>query len=241
MLHLIHGNDIDTVRVKAQKRSLDLLSKEASAEVVRFDAETISLERLRELALSQSLFDAESIVECRFVLGQTAVKEEVVKILSDLVVSTNIFIFAEGVLDKKTTAAFEKAGAKIEEITKDMKKAKDFNVFALADALGLKDKKTLWVLYQKAILNDQSPEEIHGLLAWQIRSLLLTQSVKGDTAAATKAGLNPYVFRKASGFLRHFKDNELHKLSSELVELYHESRRGGAPLEIRLEKFILSL
>ena len=44
------------------------------------------------------------------------------------------------------------------------KKGNEFNIFSLTDAVGARNKKEAWVLYQKALLAGVSAEEIFSFL-----------------------------------------------------------------------------
>ena len=97
--------------------------------------------------------------------------------------------------------------------------------------------KDAWVLLQKALDTGGVPEEIHGMLFWQVKSMILAVSSK----TAGEAGLNPFVFRKSLSFAKNFTEEELKNLSARLVSIYHDARRGGDELAIALEKFVLSI
>ncbi len=56
-----------------------------------------------------------------------------------------------------------------------------------------------------------------------------------------ESGLSPFVFRKANQFAKNYSENELQKLSSNLIDIYHNARRGVKPLDIELEKFTLNI
>jgi len=114
---------------------------------------------------------------------------------------------------------------------------KDNTFFALADALGARDKKKLWLLLRNALDHDSVPEELHGILFWQAKSLALA----AQTASAGEAGLNPFVYGKAKRFLVNFKQNEIEKMLSKLVWMYHEAHRGRVDFSIELEKFVLDI
>ena len=85
-----------------------------------------------------------------------------------------------------------------------------------------RDKKQLWILYTQAKREGISDEEIHGILFWQVKAMLLAARSK-DAGAA---GLNPFVYSKSKGFLKNFEEKEVENISSSLVTLYHDSRRG---------------
>ena len=64
-------------------------------------------------------------------------------------------------------------------------------------------------------------------------------SAKAGTAI--EADLKPFVYSKAKGYLKNYSEKELILLSSNLVALYHDARRGKGELETNLEKFILKI
>lgn len=113
----------------------------------------------------------------------------------------------------------------------------DFNIFALTDAVGARDKRNAWVLYRKALASGMVPEEVFYKVVWQVKSLLLAKNTK----SADEAGMKPYPYSKAKGYLRNFKDSDLENLSQELVIGYHNSRRGKGEMETFVEKTLLSL
>ena len=132
-----------------------------------------------------------------------------------LAASQNVFIFVEGALLKSPLGAFEKAGAQVQVFTAAPKERPNF--FALADALAIRDRKRLWVLYVKAMPRGASPEELSGILFWKIKDMF------------------------SSGRSGKFSSEEIQKLASKLVALYHDSHRGLVDFETGLERFILSV
>ena len=140
------------------------------------------------------------------------------KKLSDIAESPNIFVMLEATLPKRHLLAITEAAEKVESHEKGEEQKEKFNIFALTDALGKRDKKNLWVLYQQAILEGIVPEQINGMLFWKVKSLLVS----------------PYPNREWS------KD-ELKKLSAQFVTIYHDAHRGLHDFEIALERMILSL
>lgn len=108
------------------------------------------------------------------------------------------------------------------------------STFALTDAYVKGDRKQMWVLYRKFIESGVSAEEIHGVLSWQVRSLVLASK----TNSAAEAGLKPFVYTKAKTALSKVAINP-EETSRELVFLYHQSRQGHGSLENLLEMFLL--
>ena len=117
------------------------------------------------------------------------------------------------------------------------KLGKEFNIFTLTDALGARDKKQAWILYQKALLAGVSPEEIFFKLFWQVKSMLTVSKVKD----IRETDMKPFTFNKSKSFLKNFKDGELEKLSESLVTGFILARRGEGEIETLIEKLLLKL
>src|SRR3989338_6056678 len=117
------------------------------------------------------------------------------------------------------------------------KSSSTFNIFALTDAIGGRNKREAWMLYRKALASGQVPEEIFYRIFWQVKTMLLACCTK----SAEEADMKPFPYSKAKSFLKNFKPNELEKLSEALVVGYHQARRGEEEIETFIEKTILSL
>ncbi|MDP3875316.1 MAG: hypothetical protein Q8Q22_02240 [bacterium] len=114
---------------------------------------------------------------------------------------------------------------------------REFNIFALTDALGARQRKEAWILYQKALSLGLSAEEIFFKIVWQVKSMLIASKTKN--VGETDMKMFPY--SKAKSFLKNFKSGELEKLSESLAIGYHRARRGEAEIETLVEKLLLSL
>lgn len=125
-----------------------------------------------------------------------------------------------------------------EEEAEEVKAARnDFNIFALTDAIGARDKRHAWMIYRQALASGMVADEIYYRVMWGVKSLLLAAKTK----SAEEAGLNPFVFRKSQGFLKKWKVEELESLSERLVVGYHDARRGIGEMETMIEKVLLGL
>jgi len=128
--------------------------------------------------------------------------------------SPHTFIFEEDTLTSKLQAKLEKAGATL-RIFEKIKKAEPLNVFAISDAMTKGDRKTFWLLLMRAREAGIPPEQICGILAWKARSLLAISYTSAEKA-------------------------KNHKLSRQLVMLYHDAHRGAGDLNLLLEQFALT-
>lgn len=238
MLYFLYGTDTEKARSKARELLAALQKKKPHAEVFRIDAENWNEARLEELIGGQGLFSNCYIVEIVQLFENPEAKEGFLKKLQDTADSPNIFLVVEGKVDKKTLLDITDVAEKVQVFeSREEKKKPDFNIFSLTDAFGRRDRKKLWVLYQRALLTDAVPEEIHGILFWQVKSMLLASGAR----SAGEAGVAPFVFTKAKNFLKNYSPEELKTLSSQLVRMYHDAHRGIHDFEIALERFVLSL
>ena len=237
MLYLIYGDDFEKARAKARELIADLLKKRPGAEVFRLEDEMVNAGKLDELSGSQGLFQRKYIVFADNVFRSEEAKEIVLGKLKSLAESENIFIFLEDELGKTDLKELEKFAEKVQRFSGVAKKEKPFNVFSLTEILGRRDKRGLWVLYQKALAQGLAPEEIHGILFWQIKAMLAAVLEK----SAEEAGFKPFVFQKSHTFAKNYSVPELKNLSAKMVAVYHNSRRTGPSLDIALEKLILEI
>ncbi|MDO8591253.1 MAG: hypothetical protein Q7R65_04760 [bacterium] len=238
MLFFLHGTDTDKAREKAHEMLASLHKKKPEAELFRLDADNWDEIRLDELVGAQGLFERKFIVFVNRLFDNKEAKEVLLKKLPAIAESENVFIFLDGKVDKATLVEITEVAEKVQLFEKtEAKKPQSFNIFSLADAFGERDRKALWVIYQKAVRNDASPEELSGILFWQIKNLMLAR----ESASASEASLNPFVFGKSKRYSRNFSLDELAVLALELVTLYHSSHRGQVDFEAGIERFVLKV
>ncbi|OHA91570.1 MAG: hypothetical protein A2758_00465 [Candidatus Zambryskibacteria bacterium RIFCSPHIGHO2_01_FULL_49_18] len=113
----------------------------------------------------------------------------------------------------------------------------EFNIFALTDAIGRRNKREAWMIYRKALASGMVAEEIFYRIFWQIKIMLLASKTK----SADEADIKVFPYNKAKSNLKNFTTLELTNLSTNLVQGYHEIRRGNKEMETFLEKTILGL
>lgn len=238
MIHLFYGENTTKSREALHGFFDAFFKKNPDATMFEMSAETWSREQFDEHIASRGLFGGASVVMLDFVFESEEAGAHILGKLKEAKDSPNLFVVLEGKLTKALLEKIKKNTESAEEFSgaKEEKK-QEISPFALSDALGRRSKKDAWVLLTKALAAGGIPEEIHGMLFWQVKSMILAASSK----SATEAGLKPFVFTKARAFAKNFTEDELKKLSSRLVAIYHEAHRGGDELSIALEKFVLSI
>ena len=237
MLYFIYGSDTIASFEKAKTLLDSMQKKRPNAALFKLNTENWNNATLQELVEGQGLFDNKYIVMISRVLEQKEISGVVLEMLEEIKESPHVFIWVEEDVDAKTLKQVEKHAEKVQECVAREKSGKPvFNIFALTDALGNRDKKKLWILYQEA-LEQSAPEEIHGTLMWQMKSMML--ALKAKTPA--DSGLKPFVYTKSKRFAANFEPAELQSLSFSLATLPAEIRRGNGEFDLELEKFILAL
>jgi len=238
MLYLIYGTDINKAREKSRALFDALREKRPDASAGSLSAENITAEKIEELTQTQGLFENKQILYMDRTLENKDVREVMFDNIDAIADSPNIFIFCEGKLTKEVLKKIEKKAEKVTEYESEVEKPKEAgSFFALADALGARDKKRLWTLFRDAMEKDAVPEEIHGILFWQAKVLALAEK----TETAGEAGLNPFVYSKAKRSVGNFKEGEIDILLSKLVSMYHDAHRGKVDFELELEKLALDI
>jgi DNA polymerase III delta subunit len=238
MLYLIHGKDIRKARKKVSQLVDQLLSKKPDASLQRISDENFDESYIDSYIGGQGLFESKQIIILDNLLGDPEITSAILPRLGDFKSSHNIFIFLEGTLLKSTLTRFEKHAEKIQHFDVPEERVKKrFDIFSLTDALGRRESKKLWVLYTTSKMRNISDEEIHGILFWQVKSMLLASGARD----ARDADLKPFVFAKAKSFAKNYTGEELKSLSSSLVSIYHDARRGKHELGSAMEQFMLGV
>ena len=126
-------------------------------------------EELVSLASTEALFGENQTFVLEGALNSER-GEEFLDLLEVFAESPHTFVFHEEKLLKKETEALKKVGAKI-EIEKAEKKEYRFDNFGVAEALGKKDKKGLWLALMASCRAVEKPDAVAGLLAWESRQI----------------------------------------------------------------------
>lgn len=222
MLYILEGVDRDQKQKELQK----IIKKHSPDTVLRFEAWN---EGVVEYIDSVDLFG-----ETKLVVLYDAVLDDIVSFAEDLKNSKNTFVC---MYNKSLTVQQKKLVAGIELVSclSSKKSDPEFNTFALTDALVARDKKNLWVLYQKARKQGVSEQEIVPILVWQLKTMVLVAKT-----SVSESGLKPFVYNKTKKSLEKYSLSEIENLYTQFVSMYHGARRGSV-LHTDLERAILSL
>lgn len=248
MLYVFHGTDIGQSRGKAHTLVDSLRTKRPDAAYEQVNADNWNTSLIESHLGGQGLFSNKYIVFFDRVTENEDAKDGLLEFLEPMNESPNIFIVLEGRLD----AELKKAVAKHAERAVVSDKAAenrvaagggagtggraDFNIFALADAVGSRDSLKAWTIYRQAVLNGLESESILGTLFWQVKSMALARE-----APSAAGGLSPFVFSKAKRAAGNYSEAELKDLMGRLITMYHDGHRGALDLELAAERMMLGL
>ncbi len=238
MLYFFYDNKTGKSLTKARKLFNDLKQKKPDATFVELDEHSISISELSELIESQGLFETKIVCFLKNISVNKEIEKEMKRLVTSVADASSVFIWLETSLNKTPLELLESKATKSfleKEVVKDKKV--EVNVFKLAEYFGARDKKNLWKFFVELKKEKIPAEEIHGILWWQLKSILLTL----DAKTVEETGLKPFVFSKAKGFARNFKEEELQRLADTFVTIYHEAHRGNCDLYDEMEMMILSL
>ncbi len=236
MLNIIYGGDAVSRKTKYQK-IIDSAVK-GGALLVSMDDTDIDLDFLRMSSHGGNLFADKYVVLLNGIFEREELLDVIFDTLPQFKDSTNVFIFNEPTLVKENLKKFEKAKAEIIDCGKKVSATKArFNTFALTDAMGARDRKMSWIIFNSAISSNIAPEEINGVLFWMVKGMILSH--KENNLSAEETGLSSFVYQKAKRSSTNFTLSELENMSRELVSLYHLAHRGEVDFEAGLELFLL--
>jgi len=237
MIYLIQGSDEIKTRHKYDAVIESLLERKKDSVAWKIDSENFDEEKFRELIVAQDLFVNKYVVGCDHLIGNKKSVEFILGNLEEIKNSENIFIILEDALEAKILTQVKKHTEKDLSFDKKIGEERKFNVFALTDALGERNRKKLWVLYQEALRADVPAEDVFWRLQWMVKHLLFFKKAKDPASSELKG----YARSKIQNYAKNFSVEDLEKISGELVALFHSARRGEGEMEIGMERFVFGI
>ena len=209
MIFFFTGTDRDRARAAMNEAAQSAAGK--AGEIVRIsDAHRVA--DLESALRGAGMFGGRRVVVLEGILSNDEMRELFIAQMPMLAkADEDIFLYEEKA-DAATRRTIEKYAETSEKFEGVKGEKRGNEVFALAAALRRGDKKALWVGYQRALVRDEAPEAIHGILFWGAKQALLASNTQRSR-----------------------------QLVAELAELPHEARRRGFELEYALEKYILGI
>lgn len=224
---------VGTDRDARQKSLASILAAHTERDALYFDEDSFDESLFMNAVAGADMFGKQYVAVLRGLISGD--RGPFVRLrLAEMAASDTVFVVIEESLSKAQSDEVKEHANEYKAV--DLPKGRDehFNIFQITDAFGARDKKSTWVLLQKALRSTISAEEILNILIWQAKNLLIAEK---STSAAT-SGLAPFVYEKSKRYSRNFKEEELKDISRALVRMFHESHLG---LDVgpNLERFLL--
>lgn len=235
MIYFFYGRDREKAKAKSGELVRSFLKRKPNTSIFKINSENFNPNHFDEFIGGQGLFTRNHVVFFDRVFENEDQGKLIISKIKEVAESPNIFIFLEGKVNKTILAKFEKNAAKVQGFSEELEEKEKKN-YSFTDAFGARDKKKLWILYQKELAKGKESEEIHGLLFWQLKTMLLAATC----TTGSEAGLHPFVFAKAKQYSKNYGEPALKKLSHDLITIYHHAHRGTYDFPNALEKFILT-
>ncbi|MGM0482613.1 MAG: hypothetical protein ACQEP6_01960 [Patescibacteria group bacterium] len=237
MIIYLYGNAFEKRRRKLKKLLSDLKKKRSKSEVFFVNEETFGVDHMDGLLYGRGLFEEKHIIVLTGIFRDEDAKKYILKKLPDMESSGHVFFLVEDFLThsqhkKILDSSYFSEGFQQGEVKEDA-----FNIFALTDAIGERKGPVAWKIFNTAIFKGKSPEEIHGIIFWMIKSIQAAKISK----TAKEAGMKPYPFNKSQKFSGNYSSEELMSISESLICALEKERKGKLPLRFSLESIILSL
>ncbi len=239
MLYVYYGTNKEKARTKVRTTIDSLLSKNSDAIYFRITPQNAEEFNFEELTQSLALFKSEYIVFLDSLFASKEGEEKVLKHIKAIASAPHPFFLLDGELKSPIIKKLEKYADKITVFNETKTAQKEsFNMFALTDALGGKQIKNTWLLFEEARRSGASMENVHGTLFWLFKSMVLASTQKN----AESAGMKEFPFKKSRTFANtYWSEQELREKMTECALLPIVARKSGNDLGDVLERFILSI
>ncbi len=234
MLISIIGNDFSKKQKKIKSVLDQLKIKRPNAIFSHLDSYDLSENRLEEsLQTVGGLFEEKNILWFSNIFRDLKLKKIFLEKLPEIKNSENAFIFSE---DSVSPSELEKIKKYSYTTHTFIIPKKDFNIFAISNAIQNKNIKNLWLSYHQAISSGLVAEQIYSNIFFAIKGIALAEKF-----SEKESGMKNFPYKKAKSSLNIWKKNEASEKLFLLISIYNQSRLSGLALPDALEKFVLDL
>ena len=229
---IAHGNISGAEKFRQLRE--EFKEKYSQGTEIFFNEENVSPQAILDITGQSSFLSETYLVACHRIFENEEVEEFFSEIIEAAASSSNQYLFFEDELGKKEIAFMAEKG-KVHELKKPAEK-KEFNVFRIGNALGMRDRKKAWLELMRARRAGVDDANILRSLVWQAKCMLLSSKT-----ALSSSGLNPYVYQKSKHYASHYSPDELNSLSFQLVILQPRVIAGEVEMETALESLLLNI
>ena len=195
MILFYFGNDFEKRHQKIKNVLENVKEKRPDANFFHYDSFDINIENLKELVISQGLFETKDIVLLTNLFLNLDLKEFVLNNLEEFKNSDSAFIFSEEKITPIEAKKIKEFSTKFEEFKKS--ETRPENLFGISDFLQKKDKKNLWTFYQENIQKGTDADSLYNIIFWSMKALALAEKFSEE-----ESGLKPFPYKKAKKYLK---------------------------------------
>ena len=235
MIQLFIGEDTQKARKEARECFERAKDEYPEALISVFDDVSFDSALATDAFVSENLFGGINILYFDGLLDNGKGESFYRNTIQD---TTHLVVIREKVMPKDLLVFFERI-SEIKEYPLIKKIEKRENSFAIADAVGARDKKRAWVEFERLRRHGGAMEEVHGTIFWAFKSMHIALVLPKADALAT--GMKEFTYRNYYGFAKKYLKKELEDKLSELKDIYHMGHRGEGELGVLIEQFLLRL
>ena len=235
MIQLFIGEDTQKARKEARECFEQAKSEYPEALISVFDDVSFDSALATDAFISENLFGGINILYFDGLLDDPEGESFYRNTIQD---TTHLVVIREKVMPKDLLLFFQRI-SEIKEYPLIKKIEKRDNSFAIADAVGARDKKRAWVEFERLRRRGAAMEEVHGTIFWAFKSMHIALVLPKPEAFAT--GMKDFTYRNYYGFAKKYLKKELEDKLSELKDIYHMGHRGEGELGVLIEQFLLRL
>ena len=234
MFYLFSGDDRFKLKDKCNLLIEAAQKKRPNSNVLKID-DYEDVDSIEVSLKTRGLFDDKSIV---FVdtTESDMLFDYVVKRKDVISSSENLFIIYIGNAKASDLKKLKDFSYKSEEMKLEKEKFFDGKVFSITNSFLNKDSESCWKKYVEFLVEGISPEEIHGVLFWQVKVLDLVKNLNEKDSS-----LKPFVYAKNKKFVDSFSNEEIQKHLLDLTNVWDVSHGKGGNLETSLERYLLKI
>ncbi len=214
MIYLFAGDDAER-KIASYEKFVNSISNEM--EIFQVARNNFSPTEIESFYSGNGLFFSQCAVVFSGILEREDERSFVLEKLHEMSQSSNWFVFLESKLAKTVLDEFKKSRAEINYFELPKERHEKYNNFILANDLGARDKKNLWIHFREAVNLGVGLEELVGVMFWKVKDMLTKR------------------------FYGKWKKEELENVAQKLAFILPEARREGKDPETVFEKFILEI
>lgn len=235
MIRVYVGENTNQSRQATRKAFEDARNENPEGNAGYFDDLLFDFAQATELFMGENLFGGQNILYFDGILEHPDGERFYRTILCE----TPHLVFIREKSPGKDLLSFLGRLGEVKEFELEKKIEKRINSFAIADAIGAKNKKIAWVEYEKSRKRGAADEEVHGTIFWGVKSMYLASML--TPKQASELGMKDYTYKTYRRYAENYSTAELVDKLANLKEIYHQGHRGDGNFDENLEQFLLNL